>query len=117
MIGGFSAAVGIVTYIVYLMFANLFIEARNEVLIDTQYVNKGSLLGRIGLIIQRFLLVVVLVILLYLSWSQLLPLWLSLIESTLLNGHNWVGVVAGLGGIWLNLYLLWTWVQFMLASR
>ncbi len=117
MIGGFSAAVGIVAYIGYLMFTNLFIEARNEVLIDTQYINKGSLLGRLGLIIQRLLMIAILIILLYLSWNQFLPYSLSLIEDTLLGGNNWLASLGGLAAVWLNLYLIWTWIQFMLANR
>jgi hypothetical protein len=117
ILGGFSAAVGIIAYIGYLMFANLVVEAHNEVVVDTQYTNQGRLLPRFLYIGRSLLLLAVLIGLFAVSLKTLLPIWLSLFEQSVLLGQNPIYALAAIAAIWLNIYLVWTWAQFTLAYR
>jgi hypothetical protein len=109
-IGVFWAGVAVVGYVVALELLNLVIGVRNEVVVDTTFINRGPLGGRLGRPLVRVGLAVVFLLYLLLAVQVLLPVWtgwvgqLVLKQTTLGSIESTVGGVVGLA---VTIYVGW----------
>lgn len=107
----FWAIVGICAYLIYLALANGMVEVRNELVIDTEYANKGSVRKRIASATIRFGLIILLVLSFVLSLMAGWPNWLNLMTPVFNQGFapaHLLEAILGVTGLAVNIYLLWT---------
>ncbi len=109
-IGVFWAGVGVVGYIVVLEVINVLINVHNEVVVDTTFVNAGSLRSRMTRPLMRIGIAVGLLLYLVLTLRVLLPIWANLTGHVLFGGIT-VGAsadaVGGVVGLAITLYGAW----------
>jgi hypothetical protein len=110
----FWAIVGLAAYGAYLIITNAIVEARNEVVINTAYANKGTKLSSFrGAALQLgcgLLLITVVVF----SVLVLLPIWSWLFEASIFHDLNVLSIISSLGGIMAlaaNMYGIWSLFQ------
>ncbi|MBW3538418.1 hypothetical protein KY386_02910 [Candidatus Parcubacteria bacterium] len=106
----FWGSIGLAAYLLYLAAHNAVTEARNEVVIETEYTNKGKLQDRLKQPLLQLSLAVWLAAVLVLSATAGLPLWLWLFERFLFNPvtPSTLGyLAAALSGLVANLYAIW----------
>jgi hypothetical protein len=107
----FWAVVGLVAYAIYLAISNAIVETRNEVIIDTEYANRGKQPGRFQTVYLQLAGGLGLILLLVATGLWLLPLWFSLFENLLFSIPSVASVVMALLsiiGLSANYYGLWT---------
>ena len=107
----FWSLIGLLAYTVVWGLGNVMIEARNEVFIQTSYVNKGTIGTRVGAMGWQLLWATVLVIAFLATAFVLVPLWTGLfgqltMTGQLVNKQLWSATGAVLGAS-LNAYALW----------
>lgn len=115
----FWALVGVVCYIIYLGITNAIIDARNEVIIDTEYANRGAMAKHVQRYGKQLVVAVGLVGLLVLAGWKLLPACLELIDPLFFNSvslANIVAAVAGYLGLALTVYTIWMVAQLTFSA-
>lgn len=110
----FWALVGLMAYGVYLVITNAIVEARNEIVIDTEYANRGAgsnaWLGVAKQLGSGLLLAVFMTV----SALWLLPIWSGLFETAIFSDLTVVtGLISLCGFVCLsiNIYLVWALFQ------
>jgi hypothetical protein len=83
VIVGFWSAVGLVAYTIVWSLINVLIEARNEVVLETEYTNKSAFYDRVRVPMTQLALAIVLFVGLYLTAKLTFPFWLSLVYLAL----------------------------------
>lgn len=115
----FFAGVGLIAYIIFLFISNVLIEARNEVVVETEYANKGDFTAQASKPLKQIGLAIGLFIFLIWSAQAALPLWLHWFEAWLFGPivslWSWLGLLLALAGCTLNAYLVWTLAQIIFA--
>jgi len=109
-IGVFWAGVAVVGYVVALELINLTIGLRNEVVVDTTFVNAGPVGGRLGRPLTRIGLAVGLLLYLVLAVQVLLPLWTGLVGHIVLGrvaAGSIEGAAGGIIGLAVTIYGGW----------
>ncbi len=105
----FWSLIGLLAYTVVWSLINVTIEARNEVVLQTEYVNRSGIAGRLKAPLLQITLAVILVVLLIVSAKLIFPFWLDLFYSALTLpgwGSLVIDLVAALVGSAANLYFL-----------
>lgn len=109
VIVAFWSGVGLVAYTIVWSIFNVMIEARNEVVLETEYTNKSAIVDRIKTPLTQLALAAILFTGLLLSARIVIPYWLHLaflgISSTSaigIVGH----LVAAIFGLAATIYLL-----------
>jgi magnesium-transporting ATPase (P-type) len=107
----FWSLIGLLAYTVVWGLGNVMIEARNEVFIQTSYVNKGTIGARAGAMGRQLLWATILVIAFLATALVLVPLWTGLfgrltMTDQLISQQLWSTAGAVLGAS-LNAYALW----------
>jgi hypothetical protein len=106
----FWIGVAVMMYVVYLAISNAVIEARNEVVIETEFANKPTWMKLAAGSAKQIGLALLLVAFLIISAKLLLPLWLSLFAGFISSPVSALGLLQALGSIIftaINLYLAW----------
>lgn len=114
----FFAGIGLVAYVVFLAISNVVIEARNEVVIEAEYTNKGQAETRVRRPFLQITTAVGLFIFLLISAQALLPIWLDGFQGFLLNlptPSAFISLLVGLVGLAVNVYLVWSIAQVVFA--
>jgi hypothetical protein len=117
--GLFWAGLGLGAYLVFLLISNAVIELRNQVVVESQYTNRGQSSQRYQKPILQVASAAGFLIFLSLSINWLLPYWLNLFGSGVQFFPQISGLplmllaVVGAGG---NLYLLWANIQLILNA-
>lgn len=107
MIVGFWSAIGLLAYTVVWSLVNVLIEARNEVVLETEYTNRGALWSRLKVPLLQLGLGVALILSIYLSARLTLPLWLDLMSTAMVSVELWQTLVYAafaILGASVNLY-------------
>ncbi|HSX14583.1 MAG TPA: hypothetical protein VLE72_01575 [Candidatus Saccharimonadales bacterium] len=103
----FWSAVGLVAYTVVWSLVNVVIEARNEVVLETEYTNHGAFWGRLRVPAMQLGLAIAMIAGLFISSKFIVPYWLDLVSTGLAASAMWLSVsyfaIAVLGGA-VNLY-------------
>ena len=105
----FYSIVGLVVYLIFLGIINVLTEARNEVVIETAYTNRGTVWQRFRKPGLQSLAAIGLFMLLAVTGFVTVPLWLQLFGFFLTHASTWVGWLAVIGGVTgqaANIYLL-----------
>ncbi len=108
--GLFWAIVGLCAYIIYLGLVNAVVEARNEVVLSTEFANKGSLSKWIKKIRLQFVLLAVVVFALIVTAQYGVDLWFNMAGRLIIEGYSLGNALAAVGsviGLAINIYLLW----------
>ncbi len=108
--GLFWAIVGLCAYLVYLGLINAVVEARNEVILTTEFANKGSFSTWVRSVRFQAALVAVLIIGLIMTAKFGINYWFELVGRLIINGASWGHILAagaGVLGLAVNIYLLW----------
>lgn len=109
MIVGFWSAVGLLAYTVVWSLVNVLIETRNEVVLETEYTNRGAFVARIKTPLLQLALGVGLIVALYLSARVSIPFLLDLMSTGLASAELWqtiaYSLLAVMGGA-INLYVI-----------
>lgn len=111
VIAAFWGTVGLIAYLLYLAANNTVTEVRNEVVIETEYINKGELEDRFRLPLLQAAWAGLLVLTLVLTALVGLPLWLGLFERFLFNPATvqTIGyLLMAVAGMALNIYSVYT---------
>ncbi|HSX48336.1 MAG TPA: hypothetical protein VLF41_02435 [Candidatus Nanoarchaeia archaeon] len=114
----FFAGIGLIAYVIFLAISNVIIEARNEVVIETEYTNKGQADSRVRRPFMQIVTAVMLFVVLLASAQLILPLWLNSFQSFLLNvpsPASFILLVVGLVGLAVNIYTIWSIAQIVFA--
>lgn len=114
----FWSLVYLLAYGLFWFFSNVIIEARNEVVVETEFANKGSLIERFLPLIIQALMATVLIGLLLVSLQLGLPLWLNLAGQFLSEFTSyvaWLYAAAALIGCASNIYVMWSLGQIVFA--
>lgn len=114
----FWAGVGLIAYLIFLTISNFIIEAHNEAVVETEYVNKGRLEDRLSKPMQQLGLAIGLVIAILFSIIFLLPYWLSIFGSGLFGTiglHSVAPLLLAIVGASINIYALWALCQLVFA--
>jgi hypothetical protein len=117
--GAFWAVVGLCAYIIYLGLVNAVVEARNEVVVSTEFANKGKSVGLLKNIIWQAGLVVALILGLWITALVGFDFWFGLMGNLVIGGFTvWhvAGALLSLIGLSLNLYLLWMLAEAALVA-
>jgi hypothetical protein len=86
---------------------------RNQVVITTQFTNRGRFELIILPIIVHAILAALFIASLWLSYYVGLQFWLGLVEGLIYDGY-WLNGLLGFLGFTINLYVLW--MQFQLVK-
>jgi hypothetical protein len=113
--GVFWAAVGLVAYVAYLVLLNAFISLRNEVVVETQYTNKGSVLPQLVRTLTHAAIAGALVLALILTGKLLVPYFLGLVEASIYNNSGWWWGIIGWLGLSLDAYAIWILAQLAIG--
>lgn len=114
----FWAGVGLIAYIIFLAISNAVIEARNEVVVEAEYTNRGQPQARFRKLFQQLALAAVLIVLVLISASVLVPLWLASFEAflnSLPNVGSVIFLIVAYIGVMANIYGVWTLGQIVFA--
>lgn len=114
----FWAGVGLVAYLIFLGISNVFIEARNEAVVEAEYTNKDKISRRLHKPLMQLGMAVVLIVAMLISVSLLLPFWLQSFESGFagpLGIMSVVGPLIAVIGTSVNICLLWSLGQVVFA--
>jgi hypothetical protein len=114
----FWGSVGLGAYVFYLAVSNALTEARNEVVIETAYTNKGPLIRFLTRVVPQLAAAAALVAFVYLSASFTLPALLSVTARGILALFQISAILLllfGVTGIAVTVYLAWTLGQLMFA--
>lgn len=108
-VGLFWAVVASIVYVIAVAFNNAMISARNEVVIETQFTNKG---GRKSYLLNS--------VLLRLSWLTLLlgaifftatiffPQWMTMFRTPFIEGFSQLWLIPiSVVGLTTNVYIIW----------
>ncbi len=107
----FWSIVGLVAYVAYITIANAVIEARNEVVIEMEYTNRGHGPNRFRGIALQIMFGLGLIVVLILSSLWGLPLWFDLVSNFLIGSltlQTTLSAILGVAGLAANLYVIWT---------
>lgn len=110
----FWALVGLMAYGVYLAVTNAIVEARNEIVIDTEYTNRGAGSNAYNGVFKQLGSGVFLIIIIIISALWLLPVWSHLFETAIffdLTVMNVFVSIVGVVGLTINQYLIWALFQ------
>lgn len=115
----FWSIVGLVAYSIFWTLINIGIEARNEMVIETTYTNKGSLGDRFLGVSNQIIVGLLLIIFVIISAIFLLPLWSSMFGFLLTSQFSVLSVVSGLASVLaaaVNLYFGFVMLQLVFIS-
>lgn len=114
----FWSMIGLVIYTVFWLGITILTQARNEIVVETDYVNRGSLTDRIKIPLIQIGIFMLLLIIVIISLSVTYPTWIQFFNQFLislpddwLNGLMYLGF--GLFGSVLNLYVIRILIKFM----
>jgi hypothetical protein len=115
----FWAMVGIACYVVYLAVTNAIIDARNQVVIETEYANKGRLADTIWPALRQLAVAAGLFLYLFAAGRLLLPLEFQAIDPLVFTGFDAASVALALAG-WLGMvatiYVAWIFIEFVFVA-
>lgn len=97
-IGVFWAGVAVVGYILIIDLANLVIGLRNEVVVDTSFLNAGPATARVARLLIRFGIAIVFFLYLLVAAKLLLPVWTDLAGQAVLGQITVGSIVSAAGG-------------------
>lgn len=106
----FWAIVGLCAYVIYLALTNAVVEMRNEVIIGTEFANKGRLGQWLSTFGVQVGLLIILILGLWLTAQFGLKLWFDLMGQLVIEGWGWLHLAAAVGsiaGLAANIYALW----------
>lgn len=109
VIVAFWSGVGLVAYTIVWSFINVMIEARNEVVLETEYTNKAALAQRIRTPLAQLALAAALFGGLIACAKWVFPFWLNLAATAITTDQLWKAslmMLAPIFGIALTIYLL-----------
>jgi hypothetical protein len=109
VIVAFWSGVGLVAYTIVWSFINVMIEARNEVVLETEYTNKAALTQRMRTPLAQLALAAGLFGGLIACAKWVFPFWLDLAATAISTAQIWkasVMLLAPIFGIALTIYLL-----------
>jgi hypothetical protein len=109
---GFWAGVGLVAYVAYLFISQAVTNIRNNLVITTQFTNRGKPAAIIMPILIHALVIAAFGISLWLSYQYGLHFWISMFEDFLYNA-NWLLGILSLVGLAANIYILWLLFQLV----
>lgn len=115
-IGLFWSVLGLVAYTLLWAAFNVIIEARNEVVVGTEFTNKARFAQRVKAPLTQISLAALLFIFLGVTGKLLLPLWLDLFHTGVLTIPNWHGLIttiAAVIGLAANFYLVAIFIQLV----
>ncbi len=107
--GAFWAVVGLCAYVIYLGLVNAIVEARNEVVVSTEFANKGKRGSRLLSLRWPLGLLAGFVAVVWLTAKIGFNLWLGLTGQLITGGVTmWhiLAAIASLLGLATNLYIL-----------
>lgn len=116
----FWSIVGLVAYSLFWTLVNIGIEARNEVVIETTYVNKGNIGDRFLGLSNQIIVGLVLIAFLIVSAIFLIPLWTDMFGVLITAHFGLTSLAQGVGavlGCALNIYTAYTLAQLFFISR
>jgi hypothetical protein len=116
--GLFWAGLGLVAYLVFLFISNIVIEARNQVVVETEYTNQERLENRLRKPLLQVAAAASFILVLAASVNWLLPVWLGLFGTGALSVTSLGGVlrlVLALVAGTINFYLLWALAEIVFA--
>ncbi len=108
--GAFWAIVGLCAYVIYLGLINAFVEARNEVVVTTEFTNKGKNTTWINTFKWQFMLLGVLILALWITAAFGFDWWFSMMAKLVIGGvsaSHIVGALVSVLGLAANVYVLW----------
>lgn len=114
----FWSLIGFIAYTLIWGSINIMIEARNEVVVESTYTNKGARRLRVQAIVWQLATAIILVSFLLLSALVLSPIWIQLFGYWFLQPFSWLVLVEAIGaivGASANLYVLWMLMQLVFA--
>lgn len=114
----FWGSVGLGAYIVYLGISNALTEARNEVVIETAYTNRGSLVKVFARVVPQLIAAVAMIGYLFVATRVLLPGFLGWAAGGILALPQPTAIIqtfAGLTGMAAAIYAAWTLIQLTFA--
>ncbi|MFI5240647.1 MAG: hypothetical protein ACHQUB_02975 [Candidatus Saccharimonadia bacterium] len=116
----FWGLVGVVGYLAYLGITNTLVEMRNEIVVETQYTNKGRIWYQFRAAAKLVAASILLIFGLWLSSSFGLPYWFSLMSDVIVNGYSWVRILLAMVsviGLSLNVFIIWGLVKVVILVR
>lgn len=112
----FWSSIGLVAYMIFLTISNVLIDARNSVVIESSYVNKGSGEDRLPSIVNRLLKAIVCLGWFVIAAKILLPWSLSWFEEFILAGPSWPALIIAVLSCSSTIYVGWTLTQVALSD-
>jgi hypothetical protein len=113
----FWSGLGLVAYIVYLTVSNALVEARNSVVIESSYTNKGRPEDRLPAIFKRLATTGACLSWLVLAAKVLLPWSLTWFEKFIVSPRpDWAAFTIAVLSCALTAYVAWTFIQIALAE-
>ncbi|HUC87045.1 MAG TPA: hypothetical protein VMR75_01795 [Candidatus Saccharimonadales bacterium] len=110
-IGIFWLGVALIAYVCGLALVKALVAARNDVVTQTEFVGHPSWAWRAKLLAAQVALAIGFLIMLVLSVTLLLSLWLGWFQGFITSPSSAAGIIAlvgSFGGLTLNIYLIWT---------
>lgn len=107
----FWSTIGLIIYTVFWLGITMLTQARNEIVVETDYVNRGDLKDRIRIpLIQLGIFMIILVVVI-ITLSITFPMWVQLFGKFLLAvPTNWIAgiidLLLAIAGAVVNIYLL-----------
>jgi hypothetical protein len=114
----FWSVVYLVVYTLFWFITNVLVEARNELIVGTEFANQGNPIDRFKAPFIQLALGIILVLFLIISCLFGFPNWLSLMQNALLNFTQPASILFAVGGLVAcvaNLYALWSLAQIVFA--
>jgi hypothetical protein len=116
---GFWALIGLGCYVIYLALTNAVIDARNEIVLDTEYTQRSTGRGYLSQYGPQIAVALVLMLFLVLAGKFLLPSWLHLVDSLVFDGFSpahALTALTGYFGLVLTFYTAWMLLEFTLTA-
>ena len=116
----FWSFIGLAVYTLFWVGLNFFIGVKNEVVIETGYVNKAKLSDRLKLPLIQLGLGAVAMLIAIVAMKMLFPLWLSLLRHFIvhiqtIDLQTSLMAAAALIGGWLTLYIIFSLTKLTFA--
>ncbi len=118
----FWGLVGLAAYTIFWLILNFFINVKNEVVIEADYVNKASFKERIRIPLMQFATAALTLVFIALSIKFLFPFWISLSRVLFDNLHTIdlqliLLLLASIIGIWITIYISWSLCKLIFVWR
>jgi hypothetical protein len=107
----FWGAIGLIGYTIVWVLMNAIIEARNEVVIESSYTNRGSFLRELERPLWQIGFGLILIIWLLLAFRFIYPIWLDwagqfIAQPSQMQG--WLMLAGAIAGSSVSIYIAWT---------